>query len=435
MPIDFPTYEEIVNRARNDLANQLPDVDPTIFGSFARAFADSLSGRAYDLTLLQQQLIRQLLPQTAQSEFLERWAGYEGITRNSATGASGFVNFTGTGGVSVPAGTQVVHSSGETYLTQSSVTLAAQSINVSSITRSGSTVTATTTSAHSLASGMPITIAGAVETAYNGTFEVTVTAPDEFIYTISGTPSSPATGTITAGYTGAQAEIESENTGRDTNLTTGSFVTLVSPIAGVDQKANAQYAGVSGGSDAETDAELLVRVLQSRSNPVANFNEAAIEKEARAVAGVTRVLVKRITPNVGDVTVLFVRDNDANIIPDAGEIADVYAAVTAISPANTSLSDIYVLAPTPVTTNYAFTAINPDTESMRDAIETNLEAFYRDSVTFEENITEDKYRAAIIDTVDPETGSELLSFTLSGPTGDITVGTNSIGVLGSVTFP
>ena len=88
MPIDFPTYEEIVNRARNDLANQLPDVDPTIFGSFARAFADSLSGRAYDLTLLQQQLIRQLLPQTAQSEFLERWAGYEGITRNSATGAT-----------------------------------------------------------------------------------------------------------------------------------------------------------------------------------------------------------------------------------------------------------------------------------------------------------------------------------------------------------
>ena len=71
---------------------------------------------------------------------------------------------------------------------------------------------------------------------------------------------------------------------------------------------------------------------------------------------------------------------------------------------------------------------------MRTAIEENLKAFYQDEVTFETNITEDKYRSAIINTIDPETGDSLDSFTLSSPSGDIVVATDEIGVLGSVIF-
>ena len=71
--------------------------------------------------------------------------------------------------------------------------------SVSSITRSGTTATATTAVDHALAVGHSVTIAGAVETDYNGVF-VVLTAPTSttFTYTVSGSPTTPATGTITS---------------------------------------------------------------------------------------------------------------------------------------------------------------------------------------------------------------------------------------------
>jgi hypothetical protein len=68
---------------------------------------------------------------------------------------------------------------------------------LTSITRSGSTATATL-AGHGYSSGANITISGAVETDYNGTFIITVTSSSTFTYTVSGTPTTPATGTITA---------------------------------------------------------------------------------------------------------------------------------------------------------------------------------------------------------------------------------------------
>lgn len=436
MPLNFPTFEEIINRTRSDITNLLPNLDPTIFGSFVRAFADSQSGRAFDIVLLQQQLTRQLFPQTADGDFLEkRWAAYEGLSRNPATVASGLIVITGTATTVIQSGTLLANSSGNQYSTQNSVTLASQAVTVSSLTRSGQLVTATTSSAHGLASNISVTIAGANEAEYNGTFTVAVTSTTQFTFTITGTPTSPATGTITATYTGSSVSVESVAAGQDQNQDSGAKLTFVTPISGAASSAYVQFTTISGGTDLETDDALRKRVLQSRSSPVANFNEAAIEKIALAISGVTRVKVKRVTPAIGDVTILFVRDDDDNIIPDAGEVTTVFDAIFAIAPVNTPSASVIVTAPTAVTTNYTFTALSPDSTTMRTAIENNLQAFYRDSVDFETNITEDKYRSAIIDTIDPETGDELQSFTLSSPSGDITVTTNEIGVLGDIIFP
>jgi hypothetical protein len=48
MAIEKPTYNEIINRIRADVTAYLPDLDPTIFGSFIRALVESLAGRSYD---------------------------------------------------------------------------------------------------------------------------------------------------------------------------------------------------------------------------------------------------------------------------------------------------------------------------------------------------------------------------------------------------
>lgn len=74
---------------------------------------------------------------------------------------------------------------------------------ISGITRSSTTATATTASAHGLIAGDYVTISGATETEYNGTFAVaSVPTSTTFTYTVTGTPDTPATGSpvFTANY-------------------------------------------------------------------------------------------------------------------------------------------------------------------------------------------------------------------------------------------
>lgn len=73
------------------------------------------------------------------------------------------------------------------------------SLTVSSITRSSTTATVTTSTDHNLLAGQSVIIAGAGQSEYNGTFVVlAVTSSTIFTYTVSGSPATPATGTITA---------------------------------------------------------------------------------------------------------------------------------------------------------------------------------------------------------------------------------------------
>ena len=66
-----------------------------------------------------------------------------------------------------------------------------------SVTRSGRTVTVTTSTAHKLVSGQPVIISGATQTEYNGAFTITVTSSTTFTYQLKEgqEPDTPATGT------------------------------------------------------------------------------------------------------------------------------------------------------------------------------------------------------------------------------------------------
>lgn len=70
--------------------------------------------------------------------------------------------------------------------------------SVTSITRSGSVATVTMASATNFKSGISVTIAGAAQTEYNGAHRITVTGATTFTYTVEGSPTTPATGTIAA---------------------------------------------------------------------------------------------------------------------------------------------------------------------------------------------------------------------------------------------
>ena len=73
--------------------------------------------------------------------------------------------------------------------------------SISSITyggTGGTTATATTATAHGFITGEQVTIAGASPSQYDGTFIITVTGVNTFTYTMTSSPGSNASGTMTA---------------------------------------------------------------------------------------------------------------------------------------------------------------------------------------------------------------------------------------------
>jgi hypothetical protein len=110
-------------------------------------------------------------------------------------------------------------------------------ITVQSTTRSE--VVVNTTAPHGFSSGDSIAIAGATPAAYDGTFTINVTAPSQFKYIITGTATSPATGTITAQKGNASYTVAKANTtvgpptSSNTHAIHGTAVTLTASVSAV----------------------------------------------------------------------------------------------------------------------------------------------------------------------------------------------------------
>lgn len=514
MPLDFPTFSEIANRQRADIKAQLTDSDPYLPDSMLNIIAVSNAGRInelYDQLLI---IKDDSLATTASDTGLEDIGAVYGLSLNPATQASGNVMFVGTATTAIAAATNIQSSGGENYKTQAGGTIAAQTVAISSLTRSGSTVTATAEAAHNLGTGMTVTISGANQTDYNGAQTITVTSTTIFQYTIDATPATPATGTIIGSYDGLLLEVLADNTGQDTNVTGGATLTLTTPISGVENTVFTTFTGLDGGANIETYEAFRVRLLTRIQNPLTPYNSTNIILTAKTVSGVTRVWVYEpddattsVTPSgitvvvagypkitfsavhglldgmevtvsganqsafnvtaqviivsttevvyyaagttgaatgtlvvaysniqLGQTRILFVRDNDSSIIPSATEIATVKTALLAIKPANTSDNDLVVEAPSLNSVAFTFTALSPDTPEMQDSIEENLTNLFTNT-DIGTDITEQQYLTAIQNSYDTAAGNGLTSFTLSTPSGDISVDYNDISVLGTMTYP
>lgn len=304
MSIEIPeSAAEVENRAKTDVQRELPESNPFLKNSWLSALITSFANRIFDFYLQLTAAIRENFPDTATGTFLERWAAIFGKQRLAATQATGNVVATGTATAVIPSGTVMTGSEGN-YTSTSSATISAQSISVSGIVRSGQTATATTTSNHGLANNVPVTISGADQTEYNvSAAAITVTGLNTFEYQVTGSPTTPATGTILAAFTFASVPVQSVDFGADTNLDAGEQVTLQSPIVNVDDTLTVDFGAVGGGTDQETDAALRIRMLERIQNPVAHFNEADIEDKAKEVNGVTRVFVQKAGTVIGTASV------------------------------------------------------------------------------------------------------------------------------------
>lgn len=123
MPFSRPTLQELVNRTLADAQTRL-GADELIRREDLQVLTRVLAGASHGLHGFIDWLSQQVIFDTAEAEFLERWASIWGINRKAAAAAVGDVTLTGTSGTLVPAGTVLVRADGAEYETDADVTLA-----------------------------------------------------------------------------------------------------------------------------------------------------------------------------------------------------------------------------------------------------------------------------------------------------------------------
>ena len=177
-------------------------------------------------------------------------------------------------------------------------------------------------------------------------------------------------GAIAAGV--ASIPVEALEPGQIGNAVIGTGLTLTSPIAGVNAVAIAETA-LAGGADVEAVEPWRARILTRIRKPPQGGADYDYMAWALEVPGVTRAWVYPGEQGVGTVIVRFVRDDDASIIPDAGEVAAVQAAIDAVRPVT---ADTYVVGPIATPQNFTIQLL-PDTAAIRAAVQAELLALYR----------------------------------------------------------
>ena len=124
MPFDVLTLEQARASTRDFISAKLPGSELAPPNSRLRVIADNNSGLAHLNLLHQRWMSQQFLPDTAETEWLDRHANIWLGGRKAATYAGGTVNLTGVAGVVVPQGTQMFAASpGIVFQTTADVTL------------------------------------------------------------------------------------------------------------------------------------------------------------------------------------------------------------------------------------------------------------------------------------------------------------------------
>jgi uncharacterized phage protein gp47/JayE len=294
MPFSRPTLDEIVRRNLADAASRLTGTVGTVLRrSVLGVIMRIVSGASHLLHGHIDWVSKQIIPDTAESEYLNRWANIWGVFRLGGEQSSGTVTVSGAVGSVVTAGSILQRADGVQYAIDASVTI-------------------------------------------------------------------PMGGSITASVTAllAGSTADADNT---------VSLSFVSPLAGINTTAT--VIAISGGADVESDDALRARLIARISNPPQGGSAQDYEQWALAVAGVTRAWVSPVEMGPGTVTVRFVRDGDASIYPDAGEVAEVQAYIDERRPVT---ADVYVVAPNNAPLNLTI-QIAPNNASVQSAITAELE--------------------------------------------------------------
>lgn len=126
MAFPRPTLAEIIHRVLADLSSRVVGVDGAVLRrSVLGVLGRGLAGASHELHGRLDYVAEQVIIDTAEAEYLERWASVWGVRRKAAEFAIGNVAFTGTPGAVVPAGAVLQRQDGALFATTAEVKLLA----------------------------------------------------------------------------------------------------------------------------------------------------------------------------------------------------------------------------------------------------------------------------------------------------------------------
>ena len=222
----------------------------------------------------------------------------------------------------------------------------------------------------------------------------------------------------------ATVSVQAELPGGDANTDTGAVLALAATVSGVSAQVTVGAGGISGGADDETDDELRARVLDRVRNPPQGGAEHDYRKWSLEVAGVSRVWVKSEWMGSAHVGVFFVRDADANFIPDAGEVATLQAHLDSKKPVT---AKVHAMAPTPVAIDITL-EVTPDTPAVRAAVEAELADIFRREAEPGRTLAIGSLHEAV------SAAAGETSHLITVPAGDVPMAESEIAVMGVVTW-
>jgi uncharacterized phage protein gp47/JayE len=167
-----PTLDELRARTRAEFRTRFPEADSLLPTSNLRITADVLAGMMHLQYGYLDWIAAQSIPDTAETDGLERWAAIFGLSRKPGTAAVGNVTFTGANGTAVPAGTQLRRADGQLYgvdvggtVSAGTLTVAVTSISAAAAAAADAGVTLSLVTAISGLSGTATVAAGGLGSA------------------------------------------------------------------------------------------------------------------------------------------------------------------------------------------------------------------------------------------------------------------------------
>jgi uncharacterized phage protein gp47/JayE len=436
MALNIPsTVQLIFDRLRSDAQQELTNVNVWTRNNFFSALLAACAGRFRALYQVFVTGINEAaIPITARDEYLDQWAELRGITRLPASSSKGYVNFPCIDNVTITEDTVLRDDTGLEYIVQSDSTDTTQVLSLASLTRVGNTATATTSEPHGFATGQTVTISGASQSAYNKNFVITATSNFTFTFTVSGNPTTPATGTILATSRFITVEVESAENGVIYNKENGATISISTPLPFLNDTGYVVFDGLNGGADEETDSRLQFRNKLAWQNPIALFSKTFLEQKALELSFVERVFVQEITPGIGDTTIYFTSNTTANAQPTATEISAFQKHMSKFKPAHMSSNDYVLNAASAVPVNITISSLVPNNGTLKTAINETLREWFNLEVEPGQDILVSQLYGVIYRTTDVERGENPRTFIISLPSGSVSIALNQKAVLGSVTY-
>ncbi|QQR69120.1 MAG: baseplate J/gp47 family protein [Alphaproteobacteria bacterium] len=207
------------------------------------------------------------------------------------------------------------------------------------------------------------------------------------------------------------------------NRLTGTPLSLTSPLAGVQSSATS--GAITGGADVETDIAYRARILaRIRRTP---HGGAAHDYVAWAleIPGVTRAWCYPEELGLGTVTVRFVRDDDASLIPDSPEVATVQAHIDSVRPVT---AQVTVVAPVAAPLAFTISGLAPSNAEVRAHIESALRNLLRIEAEPGETLLISHIREAI------STAAGEYDHVLVSPSSNVTHSTGQLATFGGITW-